>query len=49
VIGANLSSRHTVMGSAVAAFIVAFLGRAALWWLDCDRSAEASAPDRGVE
>jgi low temperature requirement protein LtrA len=43
VIGASLSSLHTVTGSAVAAFIVAFVGSAALWWIYFDRSAEAGA------
>ena len=41
VIGANLSGLHTLTGSAVAAFIVAFVGSAALWWIYFDRSAEA--------
>jgi low temperature requirement protein LtrA len=31
------------MGPAVAAFVVAFVGSAALWWIYFDRSAEASA------
>jgi low temperature requirement protein LtrA len=43
VIGANLAGLHTVEGSAVAAFIVAFVGSAALWWIYFDRSAEAGA------
>ena len=41
VIGANLSSLHTVAGLAIAAFIVAFVGSAALWWIYFDQSAEA--------
>src|SRR5258708_9391026 len=41
VIGANLSSLHTVTGLAIAAFIIAFVGSAALWWIYFDRSAEA--------
>jgi low temperature requirement protein LtrA len=48
VIGASLSGLHTVTGLAIAAFIVAFVGSAALWWIYFDRSAEASAPARGV-
>jgi low temperature requirement protein LtrA len=43
VIGANLAGLHTVTGSAVAAFVVAFVGSAALWWIYFDRSAEAGA------
>lgn len=43
VIGANLAGLHTVTGLAVAAFIIAFVGSAALWWIYFDRSAEASA------
>src|SRR5260370_24126461 len=46
VIGANLSNLaglHTVTESAVAAFITAFVGSAALWWIYFDRSAEAGA------
>jgi low temperature requirement protein LtrA len=42
VIGANLSSLHTVTGPAVAAFVVAFVGSAALWWIYFDQSAEAA-------
>jgi len=41
VIGASLAGIHTVTGSALAAFIVAFAGSAALWWIYFDRSAEA--------
>jgi low temperature requirement protein LtrA len=41
VIGVNLSGLHAPTGSAVAAFIVAFVGSAALWWVYFDRSAEA--------
>jgi low temperature requirement protein LtrA len=43
VIGANLSSLNTVTGLAIAAFIVAFVGSVALWWIYFDRSAEAGA------
>src|SRR5258708_34963359 len=43
VIGANLAGLHTVTESAVAAFITAFVGSAALWWIYFDRSAEAGA------
>lgn len=43
VIGATLSGLHTLTGSAVAAFVVAFIGSAALWWIYFDRSAEAGA------
>jgi len=46
VIGASLSglaSLGAVTWLAVAAFIVAFVGSVALWWLYFDRSAEASA------
>ena len=43
VIGASLSSLHTVTAAAVAAFIVAFVGSAALWWIYFDQSAEAAA------
>jgi low temperature requirement protein LtrA len=43
VIGASLSSRGAVTRLAVAAFVVAFVGSAALWWIYFDRSAEASA------
>jgi low temperature requirement protein LtrA len=43
VIGASLASLQTVTGMAVAAFVVAFVGSVALWWIYFDRSAEASA------
>jgi low temperature requirement protein LtrA len=43
VIGASLSGLDTVTGLVVAAFVVAFAGSAALWWIYFDRSAEASA------
>ena len=50
VIGASLSglaSLGAVTGLAVAAFIVAFVGSAALWWIYFDRSAERErAPTR---
>jgi low temperature requirement protein LtrA len=42
VIGATLSSL-TVTGSVVAAFLIAFVGSAALWWIYFDRSAEEAA------
>jgi low temperature requirement protein LtrA len=42
VIGATLSSLN-VTGSAVAAFLIAFVGSAALWWIYFDRSAEEAA------
>jgi low temperature requirement protein LtrA len=41
VIGVNLSGLHAPTGAAVAAFVVAFIGSAALWWIYFDRSAEA--------
>jgi low temperature requirement protein LtrA len=43
VTGANLAGHHTVTGLAVVAFILAFVGSAALWWIYFDRSAEAGA------
>jgi len=43
VIGASLASLDPVTGLAIAAFVVAFVGSAALWWIYFDRSAEASA------
>jgi low temperature requirement protein LtrA len=43
VIGANLARLDPMTGPSVAAFIVAFVGSVALWWLYFDRSAEASA------
>jgi low temperature requirement protein LtrA len=42
-IGAALSERPSVTAGGVTAFIVAFTGSVALWWLYFDRSAEASA------
>jgi low temperature requirement protein LtrA len=43
IIGATLSGEMThATGSTVAAFVVAFAGSVALWWLYFDRSAEAS-------
>lgn len=42
IIGATLSKAH-VTPAEVAAFVVAFAGSAALWWLYFDRSAAASA------
>jgi low temperature requirement protein LtrA len=41
-IGATLSELRGLTGAALAAFIIAFVGSVALWWLYFDRSAEAS-------
>ena len=43
IIGATLSAMAHISGTAVAAFVVAFAGSVALWWLYFDRSASASA------
>jgi low temperature requirement protein LtrA len=43
IIGATLSGIEHITASAVAAFVVAFAGSVALWWLYFDRSAGASA------
>jgi low temperature requirement protein LtrA len=43
IIGATLSGIAHITGEAVAAFVVAFAGSVALWWLYFDRSAAASA------
>jgi low temperature requirement protein LtrA len=43
IIGAALSGTAHLTGSTVAAFVVAFVGSVALWWLYFDRSAGASA------
>jgi len=43
IIGAALSGTAHITGDAVAAFVVAFAGSVALWWLYFDRSAGASA------
>jgi low temperature requirement protein LtrA len=43
IIGAAVSGMRHVGGAAVAAFVVAFAGAVALWWLYFDRSAQASA------
>ena len=43
VIGATLSGLHHIGGTVVAAFAVALLGSAALWWLYFDRSADDAA------
>jgi low temperature requirement protein LtrA len=43
IIGATLSGLTHISGTAVAAFVVAFAGSVALWWLYFDRSAGASA------
>ena len=42
IIGATLSEVAQVSGTEIAAFVVAFAGSLALWWLYFDRSAEAS-------
>jgi len=43
VIGTTLSDLHSVTGSEVGAFVAAFVGVVALWWVYFDRSAEAGA------
>jgi low temperature requirement protein LtrA len=43
VIGANLAGLDPMTYPALTAFIVAFVGSVALWWIYFDRSAEASA------
>jgi low temperature requirement protein LtrA len=43
VIGTTLAGLPTVAGLELAAFITAFVGSAALWWIYFDRSAEAAA------
>jgi low temperature requirement protein LtrA len=43
IIGATLSADKTVTASAVTAFVVAFAGSVAMWWLYFDRSADAAA------
>jgi low temperature requirement protein LtrA len=43
IIGAALSEMEHITGPAVAAFVVAFAGSVALWWLYFDRAAGASA------
>jgi low temperature requirement protein LtrA len=43
IIGATLSGLAHVTAATVAAFVVAFAGSVALWWLYFDRSADASA------
>ena len=53
VIGQALSVRQHVTAAAVAAFVTAFTGSVALWWIYFDRSAEdaarviAASPDPG--
>jgi low temperature requirement protein LtrA len=42
IIGATLSAMPSVTASGVAAFVVAFTGSVALWWVYFDRSASAS-------
>jgi low temperature requirement protein LtrA len=42
IIGATLSGQNRVTATSIAAFIVAFAGSVALWWLYFDRSADAS-------
>jgi DNA-binding MarR family transcriptional regulator len=48
VIGATLAGLPTLTGLELAAFIIAFVGSAALWWLYFDRSAEAGARQLGI-
>jgi low temperature requirement protein LtrA len=54
VIGQALSVRQHVTAAAVAAFVTAFAGSVALWWIYFDRSAEdgarviAASPDPGA-
>jgi low temperature requirement protein LtrA len=43
IIGATVSGMRHVGAAAVAAFVVAFAGSVAFWWLYFDRSAQASA------
>ncbi|HEX6123130.1 MAG TPA: low temperature requirement protein A, partial [Ktedonobacterales bacterium] len=43
LIGATFAARQPVTGAEIAAFVVGFLGSAALWWIYFDRSAEKSA------
>jgi low temperature requirement protein LtrA len=43
IIGATLGANKSVTASGVAAFVVAFAGSVALWWLYFDRSAAAAA------
>jgi low temperature requirement protein LtrA len=43
IIGASLSEVEHVTATSIAAFVVAFAGSVALWWLYFDRSAGASA------
>jgi low temperature requirement protein LtrA len=43
IIGASLAGEKTVTASGVTAFIVAFVGSVALWWLYFDQSAAAAA------
>jgi low temperature requirement protein LtrA len=43
IIGATLSTVAHVSSTEIAAFVVAFAGSVALWWLYFDRSADASA------
>lgn len=43
VIGTTLSGLHAVNGAEIAAFLAAFAGAGALWWIYFDRSAEEAA------
>ncbi len=43
VIGATLSGLHDATGGQVGAFLIAFVGTVALWWIYFDRSAEDGA------
>jgi low temperature requirement protein LtrA len=43
VISSTLSNLHSVTSAQVGAFVAAFAGAAALWWIYFDRSADAGA------
>jgi low temperature requirement protein LtrA len=43
VIGATLAGLHTVGAEEVAAFLLAFIGAVALWWIYFDRAAEEAS------
>jgi low temperature requirement protein LtrA len=45
VIGATLADLHIVTGAEVGAFVAAFVGVVALWWVYFDRSAEAAGQE----
>ena len=42
IIGATLTGEHHATATSIAAFVVAFAGSVALWWLYFDRAADAS-------